>query len=150
MGGSVDCAQENGNYWCFYIQLPDGAKFVRIDITPSVTVPSTTIEGGSKADMIISSLTYPTSKDSQIISKLQVRENLLVKDVVDTLIDEGAHRYEFNGGNTACRAWVSRQMNLLLSRRIIISNEEVTVAKEALITQAPKGYTYKMDHGEYY
>lgn len=100
--------------------------------------------------MIISSLTYQASKDAQIISKLQVRENLFVKDVVDTLIDEGAHRYEFDKGSTGCRAWVSTQMELLLSRGIITSNEEVANAKEALLTQAPKGYTYEMDHGGYY
>lgn len=41
-------------------------------------------------------------------------------------------------------------MELLLSRGIITSNEEVANAKEALLTQAPKGYTYEMDHGGYY
>lgn len=107
VGHSVDGAEEDGNHWCFYLQISDGTSSVRIDITPTITVPSPTLKGGSKANMIISSLTYQASKDAQIISKLQVRENLFVKDVVDTLIDEGAHRYEFNKGSTGCRAWVS-------------------------------------------
>lgn len=150
VGHSIDAAKEEGNHWCFYLQLPDGTSSVRSDITPSSMVPSTTIKGGSKANMIISLLNHNSSKSSQIISKLQVQENLLVKEVVNTLIDAGVHRYEFNEKGTGCRAWVSAQLDLLFSKGVITSSEEVAEARKALTTQAPKGYTYEMDSGGYY
>ncbi len=74
----------------------------------------------------------------------------MVTEVIDTLISGGAHRYEFKQNGTGCRPWVSTQLDLLLSKGIIISNEKVAEVKGALPTQAPKGYTYKMDNGVYY
>lgn len=137
VGHSIDSAKKEGNHWCFYLQLSDGSCSVRIDMTPSYMVPSTIIQGGSKANMIISSLAYKSSKSSIIISKLQVRGNLIVREVIETLVSGGAHRYEFNQNGTGCRAWVSTQLDLLLSRGIILSNKEVAEVKGALITQAP-------------
>lgn len=91
--------------------------------------------------MVISLLGYKTSKDSMIVSKLQVRGNLTFGDVIETLVSEGAYRYEFNQIGTGCRAWVSTQLDLLLSRGIIISPNEVAGVKGDLTTQAPKGCT---------
>lgn len=150
VGHSIDTAKEEGNHWCFYLQQIDGMRSVQIDMIRSYIVSSTTIEGGSKANMVISSLMYQSSKELLIVSKLQVRGNLIVKGLVDTLVGSGAHRYEFNREGTGCRAWVSTQLDLLLSRGIIISNKEVTEVKSALTIQAPKGYTYKMENGVYY
>lgn len=85
-----------------------------------------------------------------IVSKLQVRGNLILGDVIETLVSGGAHRYEFNQSGTGCRAWVSTQLDLLLSRGIIISPNEVAGVKGALTTQVPKGYTYQLVNGAYY
>lgn len=73
---TVDGAEEDGNHWCFNLLISGGTSSVRIDITPTVTVPSTTLEGGSKANMIVSSHSYPASKNARFISKLQVRKSL--------------------------------------------------------------------------
>lgn len=54
--------------------------------------------------MATSSLTYKSAKNSWIVSKMQVRGNLIVKEVVDTLVGKGAHRYKFNHEGTGCRA----------------------------------------------
>lgn len=32
VGHSVDTAQEDGNHWCFHLQLPDGERSVRINM----------------------------------------------------------------------------------------------------------------------
>lgn len=96
VGHSIDTAKEEGNHWCFYLQQIDGMRSVQIDMICSYIVSSTTIEGGSKANMVISSLMYQSSKELLIVSKLQVRGNLIVKGLVDTLVGSGAHRYEFN------------------------------------------------------
>lgn len=60
-----------------------------INIIPSYVEPSTTLKGGSKANILICSLHYKVSLAFQTAVKLQVSENLLVEEVVNTLI--GAH-----------------------------------------------------------
>lgn len=72
----------------------------------------------------------------------------MVTEVIDTLISGGAHRYEFKQNGTGCRAWVSTQLDLLLSRRIIISNEKVAEVKgaqppRAILTRCIMGCTIK-------
>lgn len=132
IGHSIDTAKEEGNHWCFYPQQIDGMRSVQIDIIPSYIVSSTIIKGGSKANIVISLLMCLSSKDLLIVSKLQVRGNLIVKEVVDTLVCSGAHSYKLNREGIGCKAWVSTQLDLLLSSEIIISNKEVTEVKSAL------------------
>lgn len=86
VGHSIDGAKEDGNQWCFYWQSQSS---VCIDITPSYMEPSTATEGGSKANMVISSLDYRASRASQSIVKMRYRDYLLVEEVVNTLIEAG-------------------------------------------------------------
>lgn len=69
---------------------------------------------------------------------------------MNTLIEEGAHRFEFNREGTGCRAWVSKQVDLLLSNGAVTVKGEVENVKEALVIQAPKSYHYPSAYGGYY
>lgn len=55
---------------------------------------------------------------------------------MDTLIEDGAHRFEFNREGTGCRAWVSQQLDLLLNEGVVTVKEEVEKVKEALFYEA--------------
>ncbi len=112
-------------------------------MSPSQTEPSITIKGGSIEILIISSLDSQTFPPARYIVKLHVRQGLLVEDVVNTLIEARAHRFEFSREGTGCRTYVSKQVDLLLS------NGVVTV-KEALGKQVPKGYHYPLTYEGYY
>lgn len=150
VGHILDPDEQLGNHWTFYLEISGEKESVQPDMSPSHTKPSTTIKGGSKGILIISSLDRQTSPAARCILKMQVRQNLLVEHVVDTLIEDGAHRFEFNREGTGCRAWVSQQLDLLLSKGVVTVKEEVEKVKEALVIQAPKGYHYPLTYGGYY
>lgn len=44
------------------------------------------------------------------ICQLSVRNDTTVGEIVDRLIKEGRHKYEFNPEGTGCRKWVSDQI----------------------------------------
>ena len=62
---------QGGNHWCFYLRVGESTS-VHLDITPSYIVPSTTIAGGSKANMVVSLVGYAVSPAAQKVVRLDI------------------------------------------------------------------------------
>ncbi|KAL4878887.1 hypothetical protein BJY04DRAFT_220718 [Aspergillus karnatakaensis] len=140
-----------GNHWCFYLQIPGGQHSVHIDITPSYTVPSTTLSGGSKAYMLVSHLEYQYLQSATKVVQLDVRAGLAVRDFVDLPVENGRHQYEFNSEGQGCRYWTDEQIDLFFfSRGFFVTRAQVTEAKNAILTQHPSGLQYPLVVGAYW
>lgn len=141
--------QANTNHWCFYLHTGTNTS-VSIDCTPSFSVPSTMLPGGSKANMIISRLSNETLHGTVKVFKLAVKPNLTVADIYDALIQNGRHKYEFDANGVGCRWWVSGQLDLLKEKQIVTSSQEVAVSKDAISKLWPEGTPLALDQGAYY
>ncbi|KAH8429177.1 uncharacterized protein LDX57_006846 [Aspergillus melleus] len=97
-----DRLPKGGNHWCLYLRVGE-SRSVRVDITPSYVVPSISIPGGSKANMIVSLLDYGVSRSAQKVVKLDVPRGKTVREFVDLLIQHGRHKYEFNAQSQGYR-----------------------------------------------
>lgn len=102
---------KGGNHWCFYFRIPEG-RSVRVDITPSHSVPSVTKPGGSKANMVISYLLYPISRSASKVVQLDVRAGATVREFVNLIVNQKRHQYEFNSEGQGCRYWTDNQIDL--------------------------------------
>lgn len=60
------------NHWCLYLATSSETS-VRIDCQPSFSVPSTVLQGGSKANVIISELRYLISHQVEAQFALDVK-----------------------------------------------------------------------------
>ncbi|KAL4920909.1 hypothetical protein BDW62DRAFT_175539 [Aspergillus aurantiobrunneus] len=65
-------------------------------MTPSYTVPSSVIQGGSKGILVISHLNEPFPACATKTVRLAVRNGLKVADFVDIFEREKRHLYELN------------------------------------------------------
>ncbi|BCR91884.1 uncharacterized protein ACHE_70727A [Aspergillus chevalieri] len=94
--------QANTNPWCFYLQSSPNTS-ICLDYQPSYSVPSTNIQGGSKANLILSELPYLLPPDAQADFALEVVPGLTVVGVYDRLVEHGHHKYEFDSKGVGCR-----------------------------------------------
>ncbi|KAG2415481.1 hypothetical protein HFD88_006672 [Aspergillus terreus] len=62
---------QGGNHWCFYLRV-SATHLIHLDMTPSYTVPSTSIAGGSKGNLVVSLLDYTISPSAQKVVRLDV------------------------------------------------------------------------------
>ncbi|KAL4901509.1 hypothetical protein BDW74DRAFT_181799 [Aspergillus multicolor] len=120
------------NHWTFYLNVVSAeCNFIQLDMTPSYTVPSTIIQGGSKGILVISQLPYKFSPDS-------------------TKISEKRHLYEFNGMGQGCWFWVDDQITLFAEKGLFTNQNRVEEAKASIRTQYPDEKQYPLVVGSYY
>lgn len=141
--------QGGTNHWCFYLRTSPG-RSVRFDCQPSYSVPSTVLSGGSKANLVISELTYEVSHDAQTRFYLKVRSELTVADFYNTLVQRNRHKYEFDSNGVGCRYWTNSQLDLLLQAGIVTESQEVAAAKDGILKLWPDGTSLPLDQGAYY
>ena len=68
------------NHWCLYLSS-SSISSVQIDYQLSHTIPSSVLQGGSKANLIISELPYEISTDTQTQFILDIAPGLSVGQV---------------------------------------------------------------------
>ncbi|KAI1935578.1 hypothetical protein LOZ66_005118 [Ophidiomyces ophidiicola] len=117
------------NHWCLFARVSPTIAF-RIGCQPSYSVPSTILLGGSKSNIILSWLNSVESPD---IIKTARR-----------------HKYEFDSNGVGCRYWVTGQLDLLQQQQILVSPQEVAMAKETLQKLWPEATPLALDQGAYY
>lgn len=144
-----DRLPQGGNHWCFYLDIGDN-RSVCLDITPSYTVPSTSIPGGSKANMIVSLLSHNISGTAQKVMRLDVSPGKTVGEIVNLIIQHGRHKYEFNDQGQGCRFWTIHQMDLFYEHGILVDRAQIQAAKATLLTQWPDQIQYPLVQGPYY
>lgn len=140
---------KGGNHWCLYLRVGEN-RSVCIGITPSYTVPSTSIPGGSKANMIVSLLECAVSLSAQKVMKLDVLRGKTVGEFVDLFIQHGRHKYEFNSQGQGCRYWTDNQIDLLYQHGLLVNGAQIQAAKAAILTQWPDQVHYPLMQGGYY
>lgn len=140
---------DGANHWCFYLQTSEITS-VSIDATPTHSVPSTILQNGSKANMIITALPYliPPLAFKEI--RLSVCAGLTVGRVVDLLIQSGRSKYEFNSEGRGCRMWTTDQVALFEGQRIITNAAEAAEARNAILMEYPSKEPFPLDVGAYY
>ena len=137
------------NHWCFYLQIGAAAS-VRVDATPTHSIPSTVLQNGSKANIVISTLPYLISSAAQKTVCLSVCANLTVGRVLDLLIQSGRTRYEFNSEGRGCRMWTTDQITLFERQGIATNAAEAAEARNAILSEYPGGKPFPLDVGAYY
>ncbi|KAJ5609596.1 hypothetical protein N7528_010163 [Penicillium herquei] len=140
---------QGGNHWCFYFQVGTNNS-VNLDMTPSYMVPSTSIPGGSKGNMVLSDLTYVISPATEKAIRLDVAPGKTVRDFVDLLLQHDRHKYEFNDQGQGCRYWCYHQLDLLYQTGLLINLLQVEEAKAAILLQWPDQQQYPLVQGGFY
>ncbi|KAJ5735631.1 uncharacterized protein N7483_000756 [Penicillium malachiteum] len=140
---------QGGNHWCFYFQIGTNNS-VNLDITPSYMVPSTSIPGGSKANMVLSDLTYVLSPATEKSVRLDVASEKTVRDFVDLLLQHSRHKYEFNDQGQGCRYWCYHQLDLLCQSGLLVNLAQIEEAKAAILLQWPSQQQYPLVQGGFY
>ncbi|KAK2750679.1 hypothetical protein FQN57_002752 [Myotisia sp. PD_48] len=141
----------NGNHWCLYLTI-NSKESVRVDMTPSYSVPSTVMPGGSKGNMIVSKLDDDDEFSISATKKvwLDVKDGLKVRDIVELLTGQNRHQYEFNDLGQGCRYWVTDQLRLLKSAQLVTDASQVREASLAILVEHPSGTQYPLAVGAYY
>lgn len=111
---------------------------------------STVLAGGSKANVVISELSYVVSHDAQARFTLAVTPSLTVADVYNALIQNGRHKYEFDSQGVGCRYWTSSQLDLLHQQQILTNAGEVAATKAGILKLWPDQTKLALDQGAYY
>ncbi|KAJ6021998.1 hypothetical protein N7540_007502 [Penicillium herquei] len=140
---------QGGNHWCFYFQVGTNSS-VNLDITPSYMVPSTSISGGSKANMVLSDLMYVLSPATEKAVRLDVTPEKTVRDFVDILLQHGRHKYEFDDQGQGCRYWCYHQLDLLYQNGLLVNPPQIEEAKAAILLQWPGQQQYPLVQGGFY
>lgn len=141
--------QGGTNHWCFYLATSPTTS-VRVDCQPSYTEPSSILQGGSKANLVISQLRYVVSRNAQAQFKLDVVPGLSVGHVYDQIIQHGRHRYEFDMNGVGWRFWTTDQLDLFSESQIITNKSQVTAAKAGILKLWPDQTPLPLDQGAYY
>ncbi|KAI8269523.1 hypothetical protein K4K58_001191 [Colletotrichum sp. SAR11_239] len=148
-----------GNHWTFYLTVtpnhldPDAWRLIQLDCTPSGT-PAGGGGDGSKANIVISLLEDRQFSRAQCICRLTTRQPLKVSNFVDTIVEYGREKYDFDNKGQGCKKWVTEQMDLFLNVGIITDQDEVQSAKSEMMFQWEK-FKHIDDHsmwamGSYY
>ncbi|OJD18254.1 hypothetical protein AJ78_01693 [Emergomyces pasteurianus Ep9510] len=140
---------KGGNHWCFYLRVSDD-RSVRVDISPSYSVPSVVMPGGSKAIMIVSHLPSPVSNSATKVVRLDVPPGSTTRDFINSIVNAKRHQYEFNAEGQGCRFWVDHQITLFESQGFFLHGSQITEAKNAIRTQYPDQIQYPLVIGSYY
>jgi len=140
--------ENGGNHWCFYLTVSADTS-VRVDISPSYSIPGTTLKGGSKAFIVVSDLSYLLSTSAQKVCEFEIKDSLSVGDFLDVLVNAGRHKYEFNSLGQGCRKWTTDQITLFEERGVFKASE-AAAAKDAILTEHPTGRRYPLVFGAYY
>ncbi|KAB8259387.1 hypothetical protein BDV32DRAFT_124456 [Aspergillus pseudonomiae] len=139
---------QGGNHWSIYLTSETG--YVRLDMTPSYTVPATVSPGGSKGILIVSRVDDLRLGTASKTVRLDVREGLKVSDFVDLLVREKRHLYEFNNAGQGCRFWVHHQIGLCWDEGLVVNGVQVEEARSAILVMYPEMVGYSLVVGEYY
>lgn len=75
---------------------------------------------------------------------------LLVRDVLDLLVENGRHRYEFDERGVGCRFWVTEQLELFFRCGILGDWDQVEAVKAAVRTLWPDKVPLELDRGAYW
>jgi hypothetical protein len=140
---------QGGNYWCFYLRV-SATHSIHLDMTPSYTVPSTSVAGGSKGNLVVSLLDYTVSPSAQKVVRLDVLTGRTVRDYVSLLVEHGRDKYEFNDQGQGCRYWVDQQIDLFYQHGFLVSRAQIEEARAAILTQWPGRMQYPLVQGGYY
>ncbi|KAL4788812.1 hypothetical protein BDV19DRAFT_383607 [Aspergillus venezuelensis] len=125
------------NHWSIYISIltnevsneDDGKPpFIHLDCIPTYIKPSTVLQGGSNANIVVSELEFlPSLKH-----------------------DNGRYKYEFNEEGTGCRYWVTGTLNLLFEKGVLGGQKQVEEVKEAIKMLWPEKTFLELNLGAYY
>lgn len=140
----------NTNHWCFYLSTSSTSS-IRLDCQPSHTSTSTVLQGGSKANIVISELLdEEVSRDAQEKFVLDVAPGLTVGHFYTQIIQAGHHKYEFDSNGVGCRWWVSDQIDLFSKLGVFTLPSQVSEAKAGIVKLWPDLTPLPLDKGAYY
>lgn len=140
----------NTNHWCLYLSTSPTSS-VRIDCQPSYTFASSVLQGGSKANVVISELLdEEVSCDVQARFVLDLAPGLTVGHFYTQIIQAGHHKYEFDSNGVGCRWWVSGQIDLFSQLRFFTLSSQVTAVKAGILKVWPDQTPLALDEGAYY
>ncbi|KKK15930.1 hypothetical protein AOCH_000647 [Aspergillus ochraceoroseus] len=137
------------DHWCIYLSTSPISS-VCVDCTPSYTVPSSVLQGGSKANIIISELPHETSPDAQTAFVLDVAPGLSVGQAIGEVTQNGRHKYEFDANGVGCRWWITDMINLFYQLQVVGNASQVAEAKAGLLKLWPDQTPHPLDQGAYY
>ncbi|KAJ0415825.1 hypothetical protein BJY00DRAFT_292944 [Aspergillus carlsbadensis] len=144
--------QEAGtNHWCFYLAT-EPTTSIQLDCQPSHSIPSTVLADGSKAHLILSELDYSVAPDVEgtYILDLAPGREITVNDILELLVQNGRHQYEFDFRGVGCRFWVTQQVDLFHARGVVGDREQVETVKAAVKTLWPDRTELELDQEAYY
>ena len=140
---------DGANHWCFYLQVGE-AHSVRIDVTPDYNQAGTVLQGGYKANIVVSYLEYLYSNSAQHAAAMAVCPDLKVEHVLDYIIASNRHQYEFDSQGRGCRNWTSDQIDLLRGQGWLTDDTETDAAKAAIRLRHPEQEPVELWPGAYY
>ncbi|KAE8413115.1 hypothetical protein BDV36DRAFT_300232 [Aspergillus pseudocaelatus] len=140
---------QGGNHWSIYLSTSE-TVYIRLDMTPSYTIPATVNRGGSKGILIVSRVDGLRLGTATKVVRLDVRGGLKVSDFVDLLVKEKRHLYEFNDAGQGCRFWVYHQIDLFWDVGLVVDGGQVEEARRAILVMYPQMVVYGLVVGEYY
>ncbi|EEP79092.1 predicted protein [Uncinocarpus reesii 1704] len=160
---------DGGNHWAFYLHTipPDAPsetattaatddQIIQLDVSPSYSIPSTVLPGGSKAFLILSTNPHSLSPFGTFTKRvpLTVRRKPdlpTVQELVHLLtVTQHRHRYEFDDHGRGCRFWVRDQIPFLLDEGVVTDEEQAELAREAVLLEFPDGKEFPITIGRYY
>lgn len=98
------------NHWTMSLDVGDG-QGVRFDLQPNPQQTHT--NGGSKAHLIVSHLSYVVTQHAVRSDPVSVTYSRTVGWLIDYLISAGRLRYAFNPQGVGCRNWMTDTAKLL-------------------------------------
>ncbi|KAK1147030.1 hypothetical protein N8T08_002358 [Aspergillus melleus] len=137
------------NHWCFYLLTPKGIS-VAVDCQASGVVPSTILDGGSKAVLTVGELESALPPDAVMAFPLDVIPGLTVAGVLHKLTEHGRHRYEFTSMGVGCRYWITNQIDLFAQVGMLVDLKQCEAAKAAAATLWPDRTPLPLVRGAYY
>ncbi len=102
--------KKGGNHWCFYLPVSN-SRPIRIDPNPT-GLTGTVLPGGTKANVVVSELSYYVSNQAEHVETVSGQGGLTVRDFIDAITNEGHHKYEFDKNGIGYRNSVTDQINL--------------------------------------
>ncbi|KAF2641395.1 hypothetical protein P280DRAFT_517598 [Massarina eburnea CBS 473.64] len=107
----ITCTSGNGttNHWTLVFDIGDG-RSVEMNAQPDPQRPY--INGGMKASIVISSLSYVVPSVAVRCDSVQVAHSRTVGFYVDYLESGGHFRYAFTSNGVGCRYWITNTLKL--------------------------------------
>lgn len=140
---------KGGNHWSIYLTTSD-TDYVRLDMTPSYTIPTTVIPGGSKGILIVNRVDDLRVRTATKVVRHDVRGGSKVSEFVDSLVKEKRYLYEFNDSGQGCRFWVYHQIDLFWDEGWVVDGGQAEEARRAILIMYPQMMRYGLVVGEYY